>query len=231
MICTVWATNRVKSQGRHNVTIGTNFTDIKCALLCGWSLLILIGSTIAFNALFMQQARHPAPFYATRVAASDTGQLARPANGAIRWVQTALKELRYYSGSVDGVAGAETEVAIFQFEQAARLPVTGKANEALLARLNHALTWQTRSQSHITAETVGLSKEKAPSPDPMVAVVQEALSDAAYGPLTGDGIMGRRTIDAIRRFQLDQGMKVTGAIDDSLITRLIDVGAMDGGRR
>ncbi len=208
-----------------------NFTDIKRALLCGWSLLILIGAVIAFNALFMQQARHPAPFYATRVAVGGAGQPARPANAAIRSVQTALKGLRYYSGSVDGVAGAETEVAITQFERAARLPVTGRVDEALLARLNHALTRQTRSQPRIAAESAGPTKEKAHALDPMVAVIQEALSDAAYGPLTGDGIMGRRTIDAIRRFQLDQGMKVTGAIDDSLITRLIDVGAMNGGRR
>ena len=210
---------------------GMNFTDIKRALLCGWSLLIVIGAAIAFNALFMQQARHPAPFYSTRVAASDTGQPARPANGTIRSVQTALKELRYYSGSVDGVAGAETEEAITQFERAARLPVTGRVDEALLARLNHALTRQTWSKPRIATETADQATEKAPLPDPMVAVIQEALSDAAYGPLTGDGIMGRRTIDAVRRFQLDQGMKVTGAIDDILITRLIDIGAMDGGRR
>ncbi len=147
-------------------------------------------------------------------------------------MQTGLKELGFYSGSLDGLAGPETKAAITRFEGAARLTVTGTADEALLARLNHALTPQTPTRIHGTAaEIADPAKATAAPPDPMVAAIQEALSDAAYGPLTGDGIMGRRTIDAVRRFQLDQGMKVTGAIDDILITRLIDIGAMDGGRR
>ncbi len=211
------------------MTIGMNFTDIKRVFFSGWSLLILIGATIAFNALFMQQTRHPAPFYATRIASSDTGQ---PAKATIRSVQTALHHLGFYSTSLDGVAGPETVAAINRFERAARFPVTGKADEALLARLNHALTPQTRIQPHAAAvKSATPAEENAPLPDPMVAVVQEALSDAAYGPLTADGIMGGRTLDAISRFQLDQGMTVTGKVDDALIARLIEVGAMDGGRR
>jgi hypothetical protein len=62
--------------------------------------------------------------------------------------------------------------------------------------------------------------------DPIVLAIQQALADAAYGPVTADGISGRQTTDAIRRFQLDQGMAVTGEINDDLISRLISVGAM-----
>ena len=213
------------------MTTEMNFIDIKRVLLSGWSLLILIGAAIAFNALSMQQARHPAPFYATRSAVVDTGQRAMPAKATIRSVQAALKELGFYSGSVDGVAGPETEMAIIRFQRAARLAVTGRADETVLAKLHHALTPQARPQSGSAAGTAGPAKEKAPPPDPMVAAIQAALSDAAYGPLTADGVMGRRTSDAISRFQLDQGMMVTGALDDALVTRLIEIGAMDGGRR
>jgi peptidoglycan hydrolase-like protein with peptidoglycan-binding domain len=236
LIRTASATNLVKSQGLksqglHDMTTGMSFVDIKSAVLSGWSLLIMIGATIAFNALFMQQAPHPAPFYVTRDAAIDAGQPVAPAKAKIRSVQTGLKKLGYYSGAVDGIAGPETEMAITRFERAARLAVTGRADEALLAKLNHALTPQVQAQHHGVAESTGPAKAKAPPPDPMVAVIQKALSDAAYGPLTSDGIMGRWTIDAISRFQLDQGMTVTGAIDDALIARLIEIGAMDGGHR
>ena len=62
--------------------------------------------------------------------------------------------------------------------------------------------------------------------DPIVLAIQSALSDAAYGPVTVDGIAGSETTDAIRRFQLDQGLPVTGKIGDKLISRLISVGAM-----
>ena len=214
------------------MTIGMNFLDFKRVLFSGWSLLILIGVTIAFNALFMQQALHPAPFYTTRIAAGDIGQPATPTKATIRSVQTALKEFGFYSGSVDGVVGPETGAAIKRFEHAARLPVTGRADAALLARVEHALASQTRTRSRGTAATTATpAKVTPPPPDPMVAVIQESLSDAAYGPLTADGIMGSRTVDAISRFQLDQGMTVTGTVDDALITRLIETGAMDGGRR
>lgn len=62
--------------------------------------------------------------------------------------------------------------------------------------------------------------------DPVTLAIQQALADAAYGPLTVDGIAGQETADAIRRFQLDQGMSVSGQIDDELISRLVSVGAM-----
>jgi peptidoglycan hydrolase-like protein with peptidoglycan-binding domain len=216
------------------MTIAMSFMDIKRVLLSGWSLLILIGVTIAFNALVMQQARHPAPLYATRIAAGDIGQPATPARATIRSVQTALKELGFYSGSLDGVAGPETRAAITRFERAARLAVTARADEALLARLTHTLSPQTPTRPQprgAAAKTTPPAKVTAPPPDPMVAVIQESLSDAAYGPLTADGVMGHRTVDAISRFQLDQGMTVTGKVDDALIARLIEIGAMDGGRR
>ncbi len=210
------------------MSIGMSFYYIKRVVLSGWSLLFLIGATIAFNALVMQQARHPAPFYATRIAPGDTGQ---PAKAIIRDVQSALHDLGFYSASPDGIAGPETVAAINRFESAARFPVTGKIDAALLARLNQALTPQSRAQRHdAAAKAASPAQAKAPPPDPMVVVIQEALSDAAYGPLAADGIMGGRTLDAISRFQLDQGMNVTGKIDDALIARLIEVGAMDGGR-
>ncbi len=214
------------------MTIGINLSNIQRVLFSGWLLLILIGVTIAFNALYMQQARHPAPFYATRIAASDIGRPAMPAKSTIRAIQTALKKLGFYSGVVDGIAGPETEAAIKRFEHAARHAVTGRADEALLAKLNHALPPKPRVEPRNAAANLAIpAKVTAPSPDPMVAVVQESLSDAAYGPLTADGLMGSRTVDAISRFQLDHGMTVTGSIDDALIKRLIEIGAMDGVRR
>ncbi len=62
--------------------------------------------------------------------------------------------------------------------------------------------------------------------DPVVLAIQQALADAAYGPVTVDGIAGEQTAKAIRRFQLDQGLAVTGRIDGELISRLVSVGAM-----
>ena len=83
-----------------------------------------------------------------------------------------------------------------------------------------------RSFSRPKQRPAGSSSQQALRGDPVTLAIQQALADAAYGPLTVDGIAGRETADAIRRFQLDQGMAVTGKIDDALISRLVSVGAM-----
>jgi len=82
---------------------------------------------------------------------------------------------------------------------------------------------QPKARPGIDRQTAGVPERRA---DPIVLAIQQALADAAYGPVTIDGIAGQQTTDAIRRFQLDQGLAVTGEIDDRLITRLISVGAM-----
>jgi len=91
------------------------------------------------------------------------------------------------------------------------------------ARSDTGSIMQPKSRPHTTSDPGEASRPQA---DPIVLAIQQALADAAYGPVATDGIAGRETTDAIRRFQLDQGMEVTGRIDDRLISRLISVGAM-----
>jgi peptidoglycan hydrolase-like protein with peptidoglycan-binding domain len=56
--------------------------------------------------------------------------------------------------------------------------------------------------------------------------VQNALAVAAYGPLSTDGVIGPETRDAIKRFQRDHNLPVTGEISDSLVIELRATGAM-----
>ncbi len=64
--------------------------------------------------------------------------------------------------------------------------------------------------------------------DPDIAAVQEALANAAYGPLLADGLLGQQTRDAIERFQRDRNLPVTGEINDALILELRAAGALAG---
>jgi peptidoglycan hydrolase-like protein with peptidoglycan-binding domain len=57
--------------------------------------------------------------------------------------------------------------------------------------------------------------------------VQKALNQIGYGPVPEDGIVGEGTIAAIRRFELDNGLPITGAAGDTLIERLVAIGAME----
>jgi hypothetical protein len=134
----------------------------------GWVLALLLpaaAAAIAANALLLQEARHPGPFFATRPAPE--------------W------EARPYAGRL-------------------ALP---------------------NPRPHLRG---GAEPAAAIDGDPVVFTVQQALGRAGYGPLSPDGLHGPQTGDAIRRFQLDEGLAVTGQIDEALIGRLGAIGAMDG---
>jgi peptidoglycan hydrolase-like protein with peptidoglycan-binding domain len=71
--------------------------------------------------------------------------------------------------------------------------------------------------------------EKAKAATQMQAsyrIVQGALNRIGYGPVPVDGSAGQETIDAIRRFELDNGLPVSGEPSDALIARLIAIGAI-----
>jgi peptidoglycan hydrolase-like protein with peptidoglycan-binding domain len=57
--------------------------------------------------------------------------------------------------------------------------------------------------------------------------VQKALNLIGYGPVREDGVADEATIGAIRRFELDNGLPITGAAGDTLINRLVAIGAME----
>jgi peptidoglycan hydrolase-like protein with peptidoglycan-binding domain len=71
-----------------------------------------------------------------------------------------------------------------------------------------------------------------PTPDPAIGdrqryrSVQNALNQAGYGPLPADGIPSEQTASAIRRFELDNGLPLTGKPGDRVTARLVSIGAM-----
>jgi hypothetical protein len=54
----------------------------------------------------------------------------------------------------------------------------------------------------------------------MIQDAQNALSDQGYDPGDHDGHMGWRTREAIRNFQRDQGLAITGVLDEPTADRL-----------
>lgn len=59
------------------------------------------------------------------------------------------------------------------------------------------------------------SSKPARKPDPNVLGVQRALADLNYDPGPVDGFMGEKTAEALRFFQEDEGLEVTGQIDQA----------------
>ncbi|HEV7373809.1 MAG TPA: YCF48-related protein [Pyrinomonadaceae bacterium] len=64
------------------------------------------------------------------------------------------------------------------------------------------------------------STAAARRPDDMVKRAQEALNAAGYDVGTPDGAAGTRTVSAIRGFQADRGIPISGTLDDATLTAL-----------
>ena len=56
--------------------------------------------------------------------------------------------------------------------------------------------------------------------------VQTAMNRIGYGPIAVGGGRNEETASAIRRFELDNGLPLSGTADDDVIDRLIAIGAL-----
>ena len=195
--------------------------------------LLAVGAGISANALYLQPGPHPAPFFTTHAqSASHAGQ----PDELVRAVQDALKQIGYYSGPLDGIAGPQTQSAIEAFEAQSGREPTGEPTLELLAMIQAARrpdlspvpTQMASSEPESEASETSAGVPQMPQPDPLVASIQDALARSAYGPLVADGVAGPDTHEAIKRFQRDHNLPVTGEVSDALIIELRAAGALDG---
>ena len=196
--------------------------------------LLAIGAGITVNALFLQPGPHPAPFFVTKErSGADVGK----PDELVRAVQDSLKQIGYYSGPLDGIAGPQTRSAIEFFEAQSGRERNGEASLELLALIrstNRPDLSPLATQVASSEQATGVSQSTAtvsqmPQPDSVVATIQDALARSAYGPLVADGVIGPDTRDAIMRFQRDHHLPVTGEVSDALVVELTAAGALGGG--
>lgn len=71
----------------------------------------------------------------------------------------------------------------------------------------------------------------APSPvaAKTVTEAQQALKEAGFDPGAPDGVLGPQTRQAIRDFQRDRGLRVTGDLDPATRQALVKASAKSGG--
>lgn len=201
------------------------------------AVILMVGVVVSFgaisvNALYLQPGKHPAPLFAphaqvrsaalepaasvpdqpdplerVRREAAEAPEAPAPDN-LVAAIQTGLKARGFYDDAVDGAMGPATQAAISAYEKQSGLEVTGAPSVGLLASLS-APTPSSRPEPR-----------KAATPSKAtVARLQEALVAAGYGPITVDGIYGSETAGAIRRYQLDNGLAVTGSVSEPLLAR------------
>ena len=118
---------------------------------------------------------------------------------AVAALQVALHGRRMYEGQIDGVMGPQTAAALRRLQRRARLPadgVVGPHTRAALGRLGrHPL-----GSRVIGRRAVGWD----------VSSLQFMLAWHGFPSGVFDGILGDRTVTAIRRFQAWAGLRADG---------------------
>ena len=127
---------------------------------------------------------------------------------AVRSLQKRLKELGYLSGTVDGSFGAATEEAVRAFQRRNDLTVDGKAGRVTLSRL-------------FSDSAVAYTSLREGDSGNAIREMQQALKRLGYYTGTVDGKYGTSTSDAVRAFQIENGLTpVDGVAGAKTLERL-----------
>ena len=136
----------------------------------------------------------------------------------VRQLQTRLKELGYYKGSIDGDFGEGTEIAVKAFQQQNGLTVDGKAGSYTLDRLYSSSAKRAPSTPTKTPRPTATPTPRATAvPDTdvylevgssgsKVRVLQNRLIETGWLAGTADGSYGEATAYAIKAFQKKHGL-------------------------
>lgn len=136
----------------------------------------------------------------------DSPQTAQSENQLLIDIQGQLRRLGHdvtLTGRVDDA----TADAIRAYQREKNLLVTGQPSAALLEHL----------KATVQARGAGSGETGGPS---NVARVQTALNARGYNAGPADGVMGPSTRSAIRTYQADAGLPVTGQVSAELVRRL-----------
>lgn len=193
-------------------------------------LLAFIGlsAVISYNAIFLQngprKTRYSVDIDSLRSRAEQStasiGQTTRArlkpsADTTVRAIQKQLASKGYDPGPADGLHGSLTRAAILAFQHDNGLPVTGVASDALLKQIIFG-AGQAKHPSGSPAEIPEETTE-------LIKAVQQILAKMGYDPGPVDGIMGAGTGRAIRDFERQQKLPVTGRVSGKLLKELVRV--------
>jgi peptidoglycan hydrolase-like protein with peptidoglycan-binding domain len=193
-----------------------------------------LSAAISYNAIFLQKGRHPAPI-TVEAGKSSGGNGARsavvpppvqkdsitsstePSSGSdtVRAIQRELTAKGYDPGEVDGVAGVLTRAAIMAYQFDKKLPVTGVGSTELLEHIVLGGPGKAGSPAQ--------DAEVPPETTEIIKGVQQILNQLGYTPGPVDGVLGAGTEQAIRSFERERNMQVTGRISGKLLKEMMRV--------
>jgi peptidoglycan hydrolase-like protein with peptidoglycan-binding domain len=241
---------------------------------------VLVGGSTAFlvtlfyvsaNALWYQPFAHRGAFFATRsmpgfpqpaAQPETTINIERPAaapapvkgDPVVQQVQSILKDLDFYSGTVDGISGPGTHKAIEAYQKKVGLTASGEIDALLLDQLGaNPTTASVPVPTPRVPAAAGPAKPALPAPAsaarpgpaappaagkpaPVVPAslgaadaarivkIQAGLKAFGNADMQLDGKVGPRTKSAIKEFQSLFGLPPTGDPDEATYAKMRAVG-------
>lgn len=138
-------------------------------------------------------------------ALGDTGK-------EIENIQEKLEEFGYLNGSVDGIYGNDTEDAVKKLQEKMGLSISGSIDRETMRALL-SIDKNTDESLHKEYIMIGDSGEK-------VANLQNKLILHGYNPGIADGFFGNDTESAVKLFQKNNDLEVTGIADSGVLKKL-----------
>ena len=148
----------------------------------------------------------------------------------VKAVQKRLKNLGFYSGSIDGDYGSGTKKAVIAFQKKNGLKQTGNVNSATLEKLNSSSAKKASSSSSSSSSSSGSSGSSSSSSSSgtcsvgdegsAVKAVQQRLKKLGYLNGSVDGDYGSGTKNAVKAFQKRNGLKQTGSVNSATLKKL-----------
>lgn len=186
----------------HLLSSATRFGVLASAIGIAMAAGILIGAFVVKHVL----AAEPLPMETPVEAMPE-----QMAHAYIIGLQEELAAHGYKPGPADGKLSDRTRRAIRQYQKDAGLQVNGVASKELLDHMKFALP-------KVNAKADG-GVAAAPARE-LVSGVQRQLAERGYYRGEIDGRVGPATREAVRRFQTDAGLPVSGVVDQRLLGEL-----------
>jgi peptidoglycan hydrolase-like protein with peptidoglycan-binding domain len=126
----------------------------------------------------------------------------------IKEIQTALKKLGYYTGTVDGITGSNTENAIKKFQKDNKLTADGVVGSGT-SKVLLAAADKTTTSGSVSNNAMSIKE------------IQTALKKLGYYTGKVDGVTGSKTKAAIQKFQKANKLSADGVVGPTTKSKLI----------
>ena len=139
-------------------------------------------------------------------------------------VQRELNSINYEPGPADGVLGMVTRAAIFAYEYDNGMVLTSEPSDQLLSQL-------ILGSSSISQSAARPGRTMTPDAESLVRTVKQQLSALGYQTGVPGSALTPEFARAVREFETDQKLKISGRISGPMESRLIRLQSEPKARR